>query len=166
MYFGTEEQRREHIQKKIDAKKAMLPYFPIIKKVVQQFDGKCYNCKLDKAIEEATKGIGAVNVYAGTERDNHYIYIRAYVDHESKYLFYMSKDQLKDGKRIDASKWFEYLNAEYGRTLQEIHQMESDLVTIDDTLKKVEMLKKQIEVLIDPLSWEVRDAYNIGRITI
>jgi len=163
MFFGTNEDRKNRIQKMIDAKKAMLPCFPLVKKIIQDFDGKCYNCKLDKAIEEAAKAAN-MNIYAGVERNS--IYIRAYYDHESKYLFYFHKDDLKEGKRIDAAKWFEYINAEYSRTQKEIYQMQNELLTIDDTMKQIEVLKKQIETLVEPLSWEVRDTYNISRITI
>jgi len=171
MIYGSNDERRKHIQNRIDGKKELVKYFPVVKKVVQQFDGKVYNCKLDKALKEATTDeqhpYGAVYchiAYGG------WIEIVAHgCNHgmsESVSILYIAKSDLKDGKRIDAAQWLEHINNNYAGLMKEISGLEHDLETIDDTLKQIEMLKKQIKTLVEPLSWTTRDAYGISRITV
>lgn len=167
MIYGSNDDRKKYIQAKIDAKRGLIKYFPVIKNVVQDFDGKVYNCKLDRAIREATvndqQPRGGCYCHIAY---NDWIEICAYIGSESFDFLYFKKSDLKDGKRIDAAVWLDNINSHYAKLMQDITRLERDLEVIDDTLSKVEILKKQIETLVEPLTWTTRDAYNIGRITI
>ena len=174
MIYGSNEDKRKYIQSKIDGLKGLQHYFPIIKKVIQEFDGKVYNCRLDKAIQEAA---AAYDLDHFIDRGNRggvychitygkYIEICAYQGSSTFDFFYMDKKDLKDGKRIDAAVWLENVNRHYAKLMQDITGLERDLETIDDVLTKLEILKSQIKALVEPLSWTTRDAYNISNIRI
>jgi len=174
MIYGTNEDKKKHIENKIAAKTGMIRFFPIVKKVIQQFDGKCYNCRLDAALKEAAASYDLDHWISKDNRAGLYchtnchgwIEITAYINNESIDLFYMRKDQLKDGKRIDAAVWLDIINKHYESLMKDINNLKRDLETIDTTLEQIEILKKQLEALIEPLSWTTRDAFNIHRITI
>ena len=174
MIYGTNEDRKRFIEKKIEAKQGMIRFFPIVKKVIQEFDGKCYNCKLDAALKEAAATYDLDHWITKDNRAGVYCHINyhdwieitAYINNESVDLFYMRKDELKDGKRIDASVWLENINRHYEQLMKDINNLKRDLETIDSTLEQIEILKKQLNALVAPLSWTTRDAYNIHRITI
>ena len=46
MIYGSNEDKRKYIESRIRGLKGLTHYFPIIKKVIQEFDGKVYNCRL------------------------------------------------------------------------------------------------------------------------
>lgn len=168
MIYGTSEDRKNHIQKKINNKRDLVKYFPIIKKVVQSFDGKVYNVKLDRALSDATKenpDDRAGKVYCHIAY-NDWIEICSYNAGESITWLYIRKDQLKDGKRIDAAVWLEDINKHYARLMKDITGLERDLETIDDTMEKIKILKDQIRALVAPLDYTTRDVYGISTITV
>lgn len=130
---------------------------PTIKKVFQDFNGKIYNCRVEKAIQAAT------GEYIKGEKRGEGISFYTYNRGNCFTLARMTYKDMTDGKRINAAQVCESLNENRARLLEEAANLERQLETIGETLKQLEQLKKTWEKIAGGLEWAIIDNYGIKR---
>ena len=119
--------------------------FPVVKKIVQSFDGKCLNCRLEKALQEATEK----HIYVS--KRYRFLEIEYYPMHHgahSQTIARISLDKLPDGKRIPAELIIESLHEQRVKFLKSAANLEMDIEKIDmyekDADKEIINLAKEL----------------------
>lgn len=167
MRFYNPDDALKQTQKDIECYNEINSLLPEIKKVFKAFDGKVFNCKLEKALQEINPRI---HVYKRS-----YIYeIYMYSQYCSNALTICSsaipgtqyhdnkKHFVQDNKRINAALAFEDIEAHRVTRLQEIASWNTFLENRETLQQQLDQLKKQIEYLSDQIPWKMRDYFNIG----
>lgn len=159
MYFYSEEGRQKAVETTAKEYRAAAGLFPAIRNVLEQFDGKMLNCRLEKALQEAT----GRRVYVKKEynRVEVYYYGTTYTGSSYITLAQIPLDALPDGKRIPAA-----LLVKSAREQRERHL--KDAAALETTAENMEAIKQQIKYFIDQanklsngLPYELRDIYGI-----
>lgn len=171
MFIGSMEQKKENIKKQIEAFRTASKQIGKIKKVVQEFDGKIYNCRFDKAISELSDKEAGLRFYTQD-------YYTTFAIQCSTSQFYSPvalletyrpvKGQAKDkcicfdeNKRIKADKMIELLNNRYAEILKKAQELENALSNIDATLNQLEQIKHTYKLVADGLPYQIRDTFGI-----
>ena len=100
-FYGSIEDANKAAQTRANAYRNAAGYINTVAQIIRQFDGKVYNCRLDKALKEATEG----RVFCNR---NQYLF-EIYTYPESHYSFHIGlanikAEDLTEGKRIPADK--------------------------------------------------------------
>lgn len=134
--------------------------FPALRRVFEQYDSKVFNCKVTKALQEATgRYIYAEKRYSVLD---FYFYERG----RQFTLAQIRLDAMPDGKRIDAGKLIESARAEREIYLRKAAELSAIAGQVDTIKAQIEVLKKQLKAIVDPLPYEARDIWGLGyRIT-
>lgn len=147
-----------------------------IKPVINQFDGKIYNCRFDEAINALStdqERISAYNQYG-------WFYIRIWpksIYNAEQFLLsgYSCKaenhikDQSRpeciifDGKRIKADKMITLLDASYARLNKEAYELEVIAGKLEDRVKQIADTYNLLNRLCGSLPTVVTDICNIKR---
>jgi uncharacterized protein YukE len=171
MFIGSFEQKKENIKKQIEALRTASKQIGKIKKVVQEFDGKIYNCRFDKAISELSDKEAGLRFYTQD-------YYTTFAIQCSTSHFYSPvtlletyrpvKGQTQDkcicfdeNKRIKADKMIELLNNKYSEILKKAQELENALNTIETTLDQLEQIKNTYKLVADALPYQIRDVFGI-----
>lgn len=157
MKYYTHEAAKEATQERIEKLRNYAGFSAAIKKAVKAFDGKVFNCKLEKAIDEATGECFSV------KKEYNHITIYAYDRGECHTFGRLALDDLIDGKRIDAAKFCESINSHRAEMLREAAALENQLANIDNILSQFDYLKKTWETMTESLEWAIIDNYSIKR---
>jgi len=133
--------------------------FPAVKKVLQAFDGKCLNCRLEKALREATgKHITVNKRFKWVEIDFYPGRAGSY----SRTLAQIGIDKFVDGKRIPAELIIESLHKKRVEHLQAAAALERDMDNIELYEQQFEYYKNQIDKLRESLNTETRYIYHLS----
>lgn len=157
MRYYTREDAEKATRERIKELRTYAGLIPTIKKVFQDFNGKVYNCRVDKAIQAAT------GEYIKGDKRSETIDFYTYNHGNCFTLARMSIKDMTDGKRINAAQVCESLNENRARLLEEAANLERQLDTIGETLKQFEQLKKVWEKIAGGLEWAIIDNYGIKR---
>lgn len=158
MYGYTKNEQDQAVKSYIETYRKAAALYPAIKKVIQNFDKKVFNKRLETALQEGT---GAqVYVY---NRPN-MIDIHMYGGPRSTWitLATLSKDDFIDGKRINAEKLIGSLTENRNRLLQTAARYEKQIEEIDRVKEQLKILKKQIAGVLEPYDYTIRDIYGIN----
>jgi hypothetical protein len=151
----TKEQ--EKIQARIREYKKSLDMVEPVKAIVKAFDGKCYNCRFDNAIQE-------VNCFVHHNRYSDCVEIvreYSYNDDTAAIICYFNLSKvLEDGKRINAEKIIENITNRMNKHKQTIMQLECALKTIEDTLVYLNQKIAEVNNIVTSLSSECIDIYK------
>lgn len=134
--------------------------FPIFQKVFRQFDGKVYNCRLEKALQEATgKYIHTEWNYSGSV-----LHIEYYsnVMGRSLYLASLDKKDMADGKRLNAEKLIESAKDRSEDFRRRAEALDATADKVDDIRQQVKAAEKLIRGLIGSLPCEALDIWNLN----
>lgn len=130
--------------------------------VIKSFDNKCYNVRLEKAIQEKTKA----RVYCNKRYTIFEIYIYNNTYNQITLCNIQQADAFSDGKRINAAAIIEGLNKKYQELLELAYRLENELQQIEQYAAALESLKDQIEKIEKNLSYQIRDNFHLNyRIT-
>lgn len=170
MFIGSFEQKKENIKKQIEALRTASKQIGKIKKVVQDFDGKVYNCRFDQAIEQLSDKETGLRFYV----QNHYNFsiqcsaFQCYPYIALLETFRPVKGQAKgkcicfdENKRIKADKMIELLNNKYSEILKKAQELENALNNIEATLDQLEQIKHTYKLVADALPYQIRDTFGI-----
>ena len=161
-YF-TEEARRDGCQKTAAAHRAAAALFPVVRKVFEQFDEKVFNCRLEKALQEASKDC---RVYV--RKYDYAIEIYAYFDDyrgNNQYtLARLKTEELTDGKRIPAAVLVESARGYREDHLKEAAAREAAPETAPDIREHVKYFISQANKLIESLPYPVQDMYGLSKV--
>lgn len=158
MYYGyTRESQDQAAQTYIRSYRDAAALYPAIKKVVQSFDKKVYNKRLQTAIQEAT----GARVYI--ENRPNMIDIHMYGPHSNWItLGILLKEDMQDGKRINAEKLIESLTDNRNKLLQTAARYEQQIKEIDQVKEQIKQLKHLLCNVLEPYDYTMRDIYGIN----
>ena len=134
-------------------------FFRSLKKVIQSFDGKCLNCRLEKALREAT------DKYICVSKSCRSLVIEYYPDRpgtHSQTIARISLDKLPEGKRIPSELIIESLHEKRIELLKSASNLEKDMENIDMYEQQFEYYKKQIDKLRESMNTETRYLYHLS----
>jgi hypothetical protein len=155
MFYGDLETKNKETLKRIENYRAAAALTPIIIKIVNQFDGKVFNCKLDKAIREATGN--KAGVY---KRDNH-VEIYTYYSTSYYHITYATFRVDQDNKRIDAAALVEQIRKAREDNLKKAYDLETTYTQAESIHAYIRSAIDKLESYCKSLPDDLRDIYNI-----
>ena len=162
MYYAgsSEEAKAEAIKKTIAEYRAAAGLFPVIRKVLEQFDGKVFNCRLEKALQDAT----GRRLYV--KKDSYRLEIYYYGDTYSSGSSWISLamipvDSLADGKRIPAALLIDSARKQREKHLKDAAALEESAGKIHEVKNQIKYFIEQANKLSGVLPYELRDVYGI-----
>jgi DNA repair exonuclease SbcCD ATPase subunit len=154
-YRSTEEQQKD-LNSRIESYRSAAALAPIVIKVLKTFDNKVYNCRLDKAIREATDN--KIGVY------NQYGFISIYATYTTNYhhinLATFRLEELEN-KRIDADKLIEQVKTARENLLKKAYQIETTAQQADNIREYIRQSIEKLESMCRDLPDDIREIYNI-----
>jgi len=154
-YRSTEEQQKD-LNSRIESYRSAAALAPIVIKVLKTFDNKAYNCRLDKAIREATDN--KIGVY------NQYGFISIYATYTTNYhhinLATFRLEELEN-KRIDADKLIEQVKTARENLLKKAYQIETTAQQADNIREYIRQSIEKLESMCRDLPDDIREIYNI-----
>lgn len=154
-YHSTEDQRKD-LNNRIQSYRNAANLAPVIIKVLKQFDGKVFNCRLDKALREATNNeIGVYNQYGFISIAGHYTN-----NYHQITLATFKKEDLKNN-RIEAEKIIEQVIAKREELLKKAYNVETYAEQADNIREYVRQSIEKLESICRALPDDIRDIYNI-----
>ena len=160
--YNTEESRREGCLKTAAAHREAAALFPAIRKVFEQFDGKVLNCRLEKALQEATER----RIYV--RKDEYsvevYIYINDYRGNTWYTLAHVTASKLKDGKRIPAADLIKSARERREDNLRTAAELEAAPGKVPEIIERVQYFVSMANQMLKGLPYEVCDMYNISTV--
>lgn len=158
--FYDDETRRAGCLRTAAAHREAADLFPAIRKVFEQFDGKVFNCRLEKALQEST----GKRIYV-CKRDyliEVYIYLDSYRGNTQYTLATLKPEELKDGKRIPAAVLIKSARERRETHLKEAAALEAAPDTVPEIVQHIQYFITQANKLVDSLPYSVRDMYHVS----
>lgn len=158
MYFHTKEERDKEAMKHIKALKECAGLFALIKPVLQDFDGKCFNCRLEKALQDRT----GKRIYA--KKQYRYIYIYTYDRiNQQRTLAQIALDEMPDEKRIPAEKLIASAREKRESFLKEANEIKKTMENAEMIKAQMMQLEKALKNLSDSVkSYTAREIYGLN----
>lgn len=156
IYYRSTEERQKDLNNRIESYRQAAAHVPQIIKTLKQFDGKVYNCRLDKALREATNG--KVGVY------NQYGFISIYACYTTNYHhinFATFRLEDLENKRINAEKLIEQVKAARENLLDKAYKVETYSEQADNIREYVKQSIEKLESICKSLPDDIREVYNI-----
>lgn len=156
IYYRSTEERQKDLNNRIKSYRQAAAHVPQIIKTLKQFDGKVYNCRLDKALREATNG--KVGVY------NQYGFISIYACYTTNYHhinFATFRLEDLENKRINAEKLIEQVKASRESLLDKAYKIETYSEQADNIREYVKQSIEKLESICKSLPDDIREVYNI-----
>lgn len=145
---------------------------PVVRKVMRDFDGKVFNCRLEKALKEA---LPDHRIYVSTSYET-IIEINFHPDHGSNnWITLLSghkttakyydpeKSFLTPEKRIDAAKALDLIEAKRVERLKRINEYKIFLENEQQIMQQLSILYKQIGTITATIPYTMRDYFGINR---
>lgn len=132
--------------------------FPIVREVVRRFDGKVYNIRFQRALQEAVAGKAAGQIY--THKTDWSITIEWYP--AAGYDYQQTIARMKTARRIDGTELDASLKDCRTALLREAARIEEQAAQIDTVKAQIDATEKLLERLRDGLSYPVREIYGLN----
>lgn len=155
--YGKENQIKA-IQKYAEIKRAAAALYPVITKVFRDFDGKVYNCRLEKALQAAAP---ENRIYCNKRLS--WIECYLWIDGEQITLSQIRIEQLKDNKRIDAAAFIESAQNKRADFLRDAAELDRVALEYDSIKEQIQSLKKALNAIYDGMPYRARDIMNLNR---
>ena len=155
-HYQTEEDRKKDLDSRIESYRQAAAMVPTVIKVLRAFDKKVYNCRLDKALREATDN--KIGVY------NQYGFISIYATYTTNYNHInLATFRLEDliNKRIDAEKLIEQVKAARESLLNKAYTIETTAQQADNIREYIKQSIEKLESICKGLPDDIREIYNI-----
>lgn len=126
-----------------------------IKPILQTFDGKCYNCKLKKALQEVGR------IYCNKNR---YIEIFSWTERTRIYATLAAApldEALQDGKRLNAAALIADCNLQREKYLKKSYAIEAFLPHVDEYMERFAALKRAVDALRNEVPREHQEIYDL-----
>jgi uncharacterized protein YqfA (UPF0365 family) len=160
-YYGREEQDKA-TQRIIREHRQAAAAFPRLKKVVTAFDGKAFNCRLEKALNEDPD---QERIYVSKR----YKWLEFHTYHNgTQYTIAAIKlEDMPEGKRIPAELIIKSAEEKRIELLRKAAEIEKASEQIDTIKAQVEQLGKILSGIMAAVPYEVKDIYRVGyKITV
>lgn len=126
--------------------------------VIKSFDNKCFNKRLQNAIQEKTKS----RIYCGKRYTIFEIYIYNSSYSQISICNIKQDDAFTDGKRINAAAIIEGLNEKYQDLLKRAFELENELQQVELYAAALESLKNQIEKITRSIPYQIKDNFDLN----
>lgn len=157
MYYYTKEDQDNAARAYIKAYRDAAAIYPKIKKVIQSFDKKVFNKRLETAMQNET----GARVFV--ENRPNMIDIHVYGPHSNWItLAILQKSDFIDGKRINAEKLIESLTDHRNTLLKTAARYEKQIEEIDQIKIQIKQIKKLLNDVLEPYDYTMRDIYGIN----
>lgn len=169
MSFYTEEDAIKATEKDIAAYEEANAILPAVRKVVREFDGKVFNCRLEKALKELDPRLVVFTHYETTIEiayrpscgNNNWVTL--FSGSKPSCRYYSEKNSfLTPEKRIDAAKALELMEVKRAERLKEITEYKIFLEHYAETKRQLSMLKKQIDTITSNIPYKMRDYFRMN----
>ena len=135
--------------------------FAAVRKVVEQFDGKVYNCRFDKAVEAIQTADGRkLHCYKYSRFVEVYVYPVG--NYNRQYTICHIDLEKLENKRINASLIVDDMRKRREEHLQKAAELEIAREHVERVKKRMEEIDLEVKSLMDGMSWEVRDLYGMN----
>ena len=161
MGYYTREDQDKAIKAYIDDLQEAVNLFTAVRDVVQEFDGKVFNCRFEKALQDKSER----RIYAKKEHSRINIYI--YTTPDIYTLASVQIKDMKDGKRINADLFLESARQYRDERLKEISEARKAAENIDQIKSQIKQLENAIYAITGTVkSYRVKEIYGLNvRIT-
>lgn len=158
MYFSDRESQLKACETYSQRRRQAAALYPIVSKVLRDFDGKIYNVRLERALQEAAQ---PEHIYC--QKRYKFIEIYAYIGTDTFTLCQINQDDLTDGKRIPAEKMIESAQNKRESLLKEAANMDYFAANIDGIKKQLDDLKKAYNAILENIPYTAQDILNVKR---
>lgn len=157
MRYSSREDQDKAAETLIREYREVASLFPAVRKVFDQFDGKCFNCRVTKALSEtAGKRICAERRGAFLDFYHYASGGRCY------YVARINSKDMPDGKRLDGKKLIESASECRSNLLKKAADLERISEQVDSIKDQLRQLEKMVDSIVDPLPYEARDIWNLN----
>lgn len=135
--------------------------FPAVRKVVEKFDGKVYNCRFDKAMQDL-----------GTEEQHIYCYkqsgrwVNVYIygahGYNDQYTVLSLDLEKMENKRIVAEKVIEEMREKRADHLKRANELENSAEKVKRIKDRMEEIDREVSAMMKSVSYEVQDVYSMN----
>lgn len=157
MYYSGQ---KEAIQEKVAIYREAASFYQDLRKVFTDFDGKVFNCRLQKALNEQIHGKEIRHVFAEKRYQN--LNIGFYHHGNQITLATVTENEMPDGKRIPGSKLIESAQSKREYLLKQAADIERYSEQVPAIKQQIEYLDKQLENIVNKIPYEVRDIYGLN----
>ena len=154
--YHTIEEKEKAARRKAEEYRKAAGHIPAVMRVVREFDGKVYNCRFGKALEEATGGEVHANKTAYTVEI--FTYAQGY---SSIDLATVRTADLTDGKRIPAEKLLQSARERREGLLKKASEIEAMMDQAPHIREYFEEMRKKLQDFSNRLPSEIKDIYGI-----
>lgn len=157
-FYGNIEEANEAARKRAEQYREATTLIPTINKVLKDFNNKVYNCRLEKALKEATNN----RVYCN--RSEYSLQIYTYPEGNYSHhitLASVKTEDLPEGKRIPADKLIESTHSYREKYLSLAYDIESKIDQMAEVTAYIEQTKNKLETFCRSFNTDLRDIYNI-----
>lgn len=164
MRYNTYEDKETAAKRLAEDHREAARLFAEIRPVIESFDGKVFNCRFEKALQDHT----GRRVFCRKENEK-WIIIYYYSKNFNQYMTIagLKTEDLTEGKRINAARFLESGRERYTEHLQKAASLEEAITTAPEIKKQIAELIKMINTLSAKIdSYEARDIFDLNyRIT-
>lgn len=155
-FYGSRDEQKAEITRRIDSYRATAALTPTVIEILRKFDGKVFNCRLDKALREATNNdITVHQQYGFISISGHYLH-----SYNSINLATFRLEDLKN-KRIDAEKLIEQVKASREELLKKAYTIETTAPDADQIREYIKQTIDKLETYCRTFPDDIREIYNI-----
>lgn len=161
MFYGSREDQDKRIRTLIEDNRKAAQLFPVIRKVIENFDGKVYNKRLQTALQETGERLYTehkVSSYGGWVR----IYFYGHCGYEYT-LATLRIEDMQDGKRINAAKMIESARKERESHLKTAYNLEQSMQKVDEIKQQLADIEQLLKAITGKLDYQIIDTYNLPR---
>lgn len=157
MSMYDKERKDAEVMTRVAAYREAASLYPIISKIVWQFDGKCFNCKLQNAIQAA-----GPRVYI--EKRYRWLEFTLYLRNVSGgfVIAQIPLELMPDGKRIPAALILESMREHRQSFLKQAADLEESMDQVEFLEMQLEHFKDQIQKIRDSIPSEIRSIYRLN----
>lgn len=157
-YYHDIEEAHEAARNRAQDYRSATYLIPTVIKILNQFDNKVYNCRLEKALKEATNN----RVFC----DKSQYSLQIYTYPEGSYSHHITlasvkTEDLPEGKRIPADKLIESTHSYREKYLALAFDIESNINQMAQVTAYIEQTKNKLEAFCRSFNTDLRDIYNI-----
>lgn len=163
-YFTSKKEADARAAMEAAGRREAAAILPLVEDVIWQFDRKVYNCRFEKALQEALAGKAPGRIYV---RKDHYWVLVEYLPKATPGCYSITVAQMKtgdlvDGKRINGQLLSESLKERCASLLEAAAVIEEQSARVDEYRRQFEQLQRSFEELRDGINSTVRDIYGLN----
>ena len=163
-YFTSKKEADARAAMEAAGRREAAAILPLVQDVIWQFDRKVYNCRFEKALQEALAGKAPGRIYV--RKDQYWVLVeylpKATPGCYSFTVCQMKTGDLVDGKRINGQVLSESLKERCASLLEDAAAIEEQSAKADEYQRQFEQLRRSFSELRDGIHSTVCDIYGLN----